>query len=220
MSDFGEDMNKFLVLFLAAVLLCLPACRKHKPLSAPVAPVEVRSAIENQHMTTHRIGVYDFTEGEVGHCSGTAVGPHAILTAQHCFTDSNKIRLDDEKTTLTITAALVDGQDHVIYVVDHEFTHWAAISERKLVAKEFVHLWGSPGKNTDVFRIGYFQKMDVKEGITFQKFILPTYPGDSGSGIFDENGNVIAVVSMGDNSADSIDFPLSFTQDQLDVIVE
>ena len=201
---------------------------------APVpATITVKSAIENQHATTHRVGVYDIHayNTEVGGCSGTAVGPHALLTALHCFSDSNLIRLDKDLKPIVILAAFLDGQDHVIYLLEHDFQHWAGIDERKPEVNEPVHFWGSPGDSADVYRSGYYQK-NIKdapekikgkktEGETFelQVFVLPVFGGDSGSGIFDASGFVIAVVSKGDRSANNYDYPLSFTQEQLDIII-
>jgi V8-like Glu-specific endopeptidase len=193
----------------------------------PVSALVTKTAVEQQHATTHRIAVFDLLKGdnwdqEVGHCSGTVVGPHAILTAQHCFMDSNLIRLDAEKDPIKIVAAIIDGNDHVIYLVDRTFKTWASINERTLIANESVHVWGSPGDNTDVYRSGYFVKystmkdLDPALTVQFENFILPTFGGDSGSGVFDENGSIVAVTSMGDKSADSLDVPLAFTQDQLD----
>lgn len=207
-------MKKFLVLILAGAMLALPACRKHKFKPAPV----VRTALEIQHAATHRIAVYDFIEGEVGHCSATAIGPHALLTAQHCFKDSNVVRLDNEKVTTTIYAALLDGNDHVIYLVDRTFTDWAGVNERSLIAGEPVHMWGNPGRNSDMYRDGYFDKIEkIKhDPLSWLKFMLPIYPGDSGSGIFDANGSVVAVISMCNTSAENYDQPLAFTQRQLD----
>jgi V8-like Glu-specific endopeptidase len=211
--------------FVLALMLALG-------MSAPmIEPVQVsavtKTAIEQQHATTHRIAVYSLTEGdtwnqEIGHCSGTVVGPHAILTAQHCFADSNTIRLDSEKDTVRIVAALIDGNDHVIYLVDRTFKMWASINERTLVSNEPVHIWGAPGHNSDVYRSGYFtgyvteKDLDPALKVQFEKFILPTFGGDSGSGVFDENGSIVAVTSFGDKSAEGLDVPLAFTPDQLD----
>ncbi len=214
-------MLKAFVLFLALALgLSTPVIQNY-------TPVATKTAIEQQHATTHRIAVYDLLKGdkwnqEVAHCSGTVIGPHAILTAQHCFFDSNLIRLDEEKDPIRIVAALVDGNDHVIYLVDQTFKTWASINERTLIPNEPVHIWGSPGHNSDIYRHGYFVKystikeLDPELKVQFEMFILPTFGGDSGSGVFDENGSIVAVTSMGDTSADSADMQLSFTSDQLD----
>jgi V8-like Glu-specific endopeptidase len=198
--------------------------------AATVTPTPT-TAIERQHANTHRIAVYDMLGAkgfnkEAGHCSGTVVGPHAILTAQHCFQDSNLIRLDTEKEPTVIVAAIIDGNDHVIYIVNREFSTWTPISERQLVSNEPVHFWGAPGHNKDVYRDGYFQKMttekdvDPDEKFQFQMFILPVFGGDSGSGILDADGSVVAVVSMSDESAENLDLPLAFTVEQLGAITK
>jgi V8-like Glu-specific endopeptidase len=212
----------------AFVLALMLALGLSAPMTdVPTYVVTTKTAIEQQHATTHRIAVYDLLKGdtwnqEIGHCSGTVVGPHAILTAQHCFFDSNLIRLDAEKDPIRIVAALIDGNDHVIYLVDRTFKTWASINERTLVPNEPVHVWAAPGHNSDVYRSGYFvgystkKELDPELKVQFENFILPTYPGDSGAGLFDENGSIVAVTSMGDTSADSLDVPLAFTLDQLD----
>src|ERR1019366_2307394 len=106
--------------FLFTLMLALGITTSVEPISPTVAAA-TKTAIEQQHATTHRLAVYDLLEGstwnaEVGHCSATVVGPHALLTAQHCFANSNQIRLDTEKEPLHILAAFIDGNDHVIYL--------------------------------------------------------------------------------------------------------
>jgi hypothetical protein len=134
--------------------------------------------------------------------------------------------LDKETEPTKILSAVIDGQDHVIYMVDRTFDKWAGVSERELIPNEPVHFWGSPGHNSDVYRSGYFQEsLSVKEidatlTFKFQQFILPTFGGDSGSGIYDESGSIVAVVSMGDTSADNLDLPLAFSQAQLNLAAE
>lgn len=217
-------------LFLA-LLLMLPLSCNHKPKLSP----ETKSPIEMQHSTTHRVGVYDIHayDTEVGHCSGTAVGPHALLTAAHCINDSNLVRLDSSKKPVVILAVLLDGNDHAIFIVNHDFSQWSQVVQRTLVPKESCHFWGSPGFNSDVFRTGYFEKMrldkpvdddgkPVENGRTLESlvFVLPVFPGDSGSGLFDDSGNIVAVVSRANTSANMVDFALRFTAGQIHVATE
>lgn len=212
------------LLFLALALML--GCKKPTTKPNPI----IQTDIERQHSTTHRVGVYQQFEGnpkhhhgEVGHCSGSAIGPHALLTAQHCFHDSNLVRLDDQDKPVEIVAALIDGNDHVIYLLRYDFSSWAHVDQRPLVAKEPVKFWGAPGKNSDVFRVGYFDKMateaEIDKKFKLQKFILPTFAGDSGSGIFDQYGNVVAVITYADESANELSEPLQFTDDQLDIAI-
>jgi V8-like Glu-specific endopeptidase len=78
--------------FIFILMLVLGLTVSIEPVSTPNVAAATKTAIEQQHATTHRIGVYSMLQGEafnseVGHCSATVVGPHAILTAQHCFLD-------------------------------------------------------------------------------------------------------------------------------------
>jgi V8-like Glu-specific endopeptidase len=213
--------------FVLALMLALGISIPTTDSVSDAPTIVTKTAVEQQHVTTHRIATYDIIKGdgwnqEVGHCSGTVVGPHAILTAQHCFMNSNLIRLDAEKEPTVIVFAFIDGHDHIIYMVNRTFKTWAIINERKLIPNESVHLWGSPGRHGDVYRAGYFDKYDSKKEldpelkVKFEAFILPVYKGDSGSGVFDENGSVVAVTSMSDESAGGLDVPLAFTRGQLD----
>src|SRR5882672_8955357 len=127
----------------------LPFCRSNTPRQA--------HTVEQQHRTAHKIRFEDmFDEAQSGHCSGTAVGSHALLTAGHCVVDTNKVYLDNSDTATTILYEIIDGQDHVIYIVDREFQDYAEIEERGLIQNEWVHMWGAPLEDVDVSRAGYF----------------------------------------------------------------
>jgi V8-like Glu-specific endopeptidase len=218
-------MRSLSAAFLCAALFFSIGCSKvaafthHAPAPQPVS--EVKSPVEKQHAATHKIGLRDVINPTAGgHCSATAVGPHSLLTAQHCFTDSNVLYIDNSPDPVHIVVALIDGNDHVIYTVDRTFADYVPVVQRPLVVGEHVHMWGAPGTSSDVYRIGYFDKLDRVEDMqaTLQIFVLPIFAGDSGSGVFDEQGNVIAVTSLGDRSAHDACFPLAFTPAQLAAI--
>src|ERR1035437_6132627 len=155
--------SRLLFTLLLTIALAVPTAiyqHHHKPAPLPMPTVVVKTAVEHQHSTTFRLGVYVLFQGnpkedlgESGHCSGTAVGPHAFLTAQHCFKNSNLIRIGNDTNPTHILAALIDGHDHVIYLVDRDFLTWSAIDQRTLNVGESVHQWGAPGDNKDVYRL-------------------------------------------------------------------
>lgn len=218
----------FKTLVLTLILTLTASC--HRRVQPKPSPVPVRkTAIELQHGATHKISLFirvpenpdDDVTKPVGHCSGTVIGPHAILLAAHCTQDSDKIRLDNEILSTKIDAELPDGNDHVIYIVDRTFSTWVHVTERQLSPNEAVHFWGAPKHLNDVWRDGYFMGVKTPDdlGIEIQSFVLPVYPGDSGSGIFDKDGNVVAVVSMG-LGAEEWSLPLNFTVEQLAVALK
>jgi hypothetical protein len=179
---------------------------------------------QKQHASTHRIGIYSVFEAidDLGkaHCSGTAVAKHALLTAQHCFHNSNEVLLDDSWRKNIIVAAFPDGNDHVILLLDHTFYDYASISQRELVPGEKVGIFGNPGHRSDVYHTGYFDSMRYYKDFdrNFQVFELPVFRGDSGAGIFDEKGRVISVVSLSNESSEAVSLPLSFSENQLRAI--
>lgn len=192
---------------------------KPNPIVALTPYVEkIGVGFEHQHAATHKIVLYDIHNPgeEVGHCSGTAVGPHSLLTAGHCNMDSNQISLDASPNILHIRCEFPDGNDHILYLVDTTFVNYVEIEQRSLTVKEKIHLWGAPGLSSDVFRIGYFSGINTEKQ---QAFVLPIFRGDSGSAIFDEDGHVVAIVSQGNDSAGGFAFPLKFSAEQLRAIL-
>ncbi len=62
-----------------------------------------------------------------GTCSGTVIGSHAILTAEHCVTNEHTISMGGK--TLTIRKTLRDGNDHVILLVTTQFDFRAVLGK-------------------------------------------------------------------------------------------
>ncbi len=174
------------------------------------------ASIQSQHLSTYKIGISDILDSdEKGHCSATAVGPHTLLTAGHCDLNTNKLTLGEE--VVTILSVMPDGNDHVLYIVDHTFVNYSQIDQKEFAMGESVHYWGNPKKLQDVYRDGVFAGTEEDEDLPNQKFILCAVPGDSGAGIFDAQGHVVAVISMGDG-CEELSLPLSFTKEQLAAI--
>ena len=141
-------MKKVLLPFalgIALALLCVfsPAPTKHAP-----------ALITPERRATHMITYYeDSASGNSvrsGLCTGTAVGPHALLTALHCDEgQSDTFSLDLAVRKYKIIGHIYDGQDHIIYHLDGPaFTEFVTIKEREAVLGEAVTSYGDGEENT------------------------------------------------------------------------
>jgi len=159
-------------LLAAAFLFCLVGC----------------TGLEQQALTAVRLNIPG------GVCSGTVVSPTVILTAGHCF------EADEEGYTPTvmqvngypvkILAVVFDGNDHALVRVDFFFQQWASIG-KQLQPGARVHYWGNPAGLNFVYREGYVT------GYEHGTMVLDVngFFGDSGAGLFDENGDVVGTIN-------------------------
>lgn len=212
---------------LALILMLCGCCPKRPVQTVPYNP------ITPERKATHMITYYakdndSITEPE-GACTGTAVGPHALLTALHC--DEGKyttIRLDLYQEKFHIIGIAVDGRDHIIYHLDGPaLKNVVMINEREAILGERVISYGD-GK-TDYPQHTYVGRVieDVNGGDTSELdavqgthcFSLPVKPGDSGSAIYGVDGSIVALVSLGDfEHGAAVGFSLAFSPEVLDEI--
>lgn len=181
-------------------------------------------SVQKAHKSTHSIATVTITGGKTT-CSGTAVGPHALLTASHCEAPSDELFLDDAIKPVHILRIIRDDLDHSIFIVDKPFEDYVSISERKLEQGEQVFLFGNPGPFSDVYREGYFAGYAKYRYAPVQLFDVNTFHGDSGAGIFDKSGKLVAVMTGRFTLGESTDiahfangFPLIFSAAQLAAI--
>ncbi len=171
--------------------------------------------MDAQHRSAHHITFNNLLEGDS--CSATAVGPHTLLTAGHCLMASSEIGVDGKLQHIEST--MFDDADHMLIVTDADFADWLPINQVALATITEgtpVHMWGNPGKRTDLFRTGAFEKWEhYDETTAIAVFGVPIYAGDSGAGLLNDAGEVIAVVSLGDKSVDTACFQLQFSDQQL-----
>lgn len=167
-------MNKLLVLLL--VVLSLIGCGAPAP----------------NHVAKDAAVRLDFTDGV---CSGTIVGPHAILTATHCFEGFDG-QLAIDGNAVQVQEHIEDGWDHILVIVDATYDYWASRGADP-EQQENIFLFGNPAGHRDWYRRGYVVGADADDnGYPVVIYDLNGFYGDSGSGIFAEDGSLIGVISL------------------------
>lgn len=164
-----------------------------------------------------------------GYCTGTAVGPHALLTALHCDEgESDTISLDLSVRKYHINGHLYDGRDHIIYHLDGpEFKNIVTIKERPAKLGEEVVSYGNGHRDypshTYVGRVvvddngGDISDIDAADQVAC--FSLPVVSGDSGSAVYGKDGSLVALVTYG-NDVHAVGFALNFSKDELAMIAQ
>lgn len=162
-------------------------------------------------------------------CSATAIGPHALLTATHCEEPTDDLDVSVIKDNVKIVGRIRDGMDHTIYLIDGEaLKDWVSVEPNKLDITDPVFIWGNPGDLTDMYRTGVFSNIHREislfgAGPTILYFDLNTFHGDSGAGIFREDGVLVAVTSFVEVQGKDNDlfrmtgaYPLNFKPEDLE----
>lgn len=130
----------------------------------------------------------------VGTCSGTIVGPHAILSATHCFEGNPAVSI--RGSVVHVRKRIDDAWDHTILIVDQTYTYWAARGASPQQG-QYIHIWGNPDDKLDWFRVGYVVGNDKDEsGKPLLVYDINGFFGDSGSGVFNDQGQLVAVTSI------------------------
>lgn len=200
-------MYKATLLLLIGLSISIHSCsRKH-----PVAPsIQQRS----QHMIVflNKSGRTDAL------CAGTAIGPHAILTAEHCNggdDPDDAVEFDLSTRHYHLLSEALDGRDHVIYLLDGPaFTNY--LDESELVGTKPPQ----PGEKVFIYGDGlgaYPPRLvrgsvdnasnsadlsDVDAGAHAVWYTLAAKHGDSGSAIYAEDGRVLGLLTYGFDAED------------------
>ena len=144
-----------------------------------------------------------------GVCSATYIGPATILTARHCIaTDAGTFNIDGERAGYALLAD--DKQDHVMLRVTVRRRVWAHMGPDPRSGDQ-VFKRGNPLGLHDILIVGRIAGKDGKNLL----ISAVGYKGDSGAGVFDRRGRLVAVVSaLGGRDAFYllIAFPLEFTE--------
>jgi len=169
----------------------------------PVAPPDPK-----QELATHMIWFLDSHGAPDSQCTGTAIGPHAFMTAAHCndADDPDKVvQIDLSTKRFPLIAMTSDHRDHVIYLTDATFVNYVDVTERSAIAKEPVHMWGcGEGSFPPRELVGKVEAQDDKSDIDgaddAHGYSLHVIPGDSGSAIYGDDGAIIGLVTYAHES--------------------
>lgn len=210
------------------------------PLTGAARSVDQHYA--KQHRAMHWIVTED--DHDAYGCTATAIGPHALVTAEHCdmkavdedgtpqdgspilfFVDPlGKPDYLTAKTPYKIQAKAFDGRDHMILFVSgpafKDIVPWTTMEPSQ---GETVAWFGNPAGIRDMFREGYVmgvQSAPVPFHMKEQPLFLVAagaVPGDSGSLVFDEKtGKIVGIVTYGVNDGQFMGmFALRFDASQI-----
>ncbi len=173
---------------------------------------------------------YLFMQGSygsgIGVCTGTAIGPHAILTAAHCDKENEvkQVQIDLATETHEVMSTVADGRDHIIMLVDGTpFTNIETVVYGTAALGEPVVFYGVGGAvYPPVAKHGVVSDCqdpsDVDAAAGQWCMTASAIPGDSGSAVYNAQGQVVGIVTYLDLDTlptGTIGYALCFTEKQL-----
>lgn len=128
-----------------------------------------------------------FTDG--GHCTGTKIARDTVLIAAHCLAPQLAAVILDGTPAPVVGIVRGPGDQARIRVAADLGRH-AALGDSPRQGDE-VFIFGNPGDHRDQLRRGYISGTR-EDGLILAQ--LPVWKGDSGAAVFNERGQVVAVV--------------------------
>lgn len=128
----------------------------------------------------------EFTDGI---CSGTKIGPSTLETAKHCMAGGPLVKVNGEPVQVLSTKET--GRDRIEATLSGVSWKVWAKRGRALKQGDRVRWWGNPQGEPDTYREGYVSRVR-DDAILIDATICH---GDSGSGLFNERGELVGVVS-------------------------
>jgi hypothetical protein len=219
-------------LVIIATLAISPAFGIHKK--------QLTKLQEEQHKSMHEIVMVNRdADGKViggGLCTAYAVGPHTLLTAEHCndeyatgvYIDAPLELIRPQKVmSYKIISRTFDKQDHMLLDVSGTyFKNTIELTDHVRVPRQGEHTyqWGNPGGMRDQYReglvMGNMPNVDNDEiNATGAIYLIQetVIGGDSGSSVFSaEDGQLIGIITYGiDDGKIAGVYAIVFTQAQI-----
>lgn len=165
------------------------------------------SQMTPQQLASHMLIYLDRNGAETGVCTGTAIGPHAVLTASHCNNGayarpSFSIKLDYSDVVFNIRSTSTDGRDHEIYLLTGpalKNTVPYIPASFTLVGEHITYYGFGEAVYPSTVRQGHLRPnddpSDVDAASEFYTFDFPAIHGDSGSAIYDDQDRIVGLVT-------------------------
>lgn len=166
-------------------------------------------------------------------CSGTWVGSHTVLTAEHCFTGEARIHeresFDDGEHEVSLSGHVpttirhieTDGSDHVLATVDESAPTLGlpVVQLESLKQGTEITVIGHPGGRANAqLEFGTVTGWDDFQKKHCTVLDLSSFPGVSGEALVDWRGRILGVVSFASERGESLAIPLDFSPAQLSSI--
>lgn len=166
----------------------------------------------------------DTLDGVAARCTSTTIGPHVVLTDEHCNfrADGNIgkiVQFDSTKWFWTITGESVDNHDHALLFLDgpsfRDIVPVDALLEAKSTDGLYYYYGSTSGYVSGVLDEGWYDISDVEQDEGLHVFKMSVLRGDSGAAIYGPDGRIIGLVSYYFNDKYSGAFELNFTPEML-----
>jgi trypsin-like peptidase len=205
---------KYLLALCVSLLVACSSC------AAPKRLKYYSDADYIGHEASMRIWVTCF-DGRRSLGSGVAINSNTVLTALH-------VTMCDDEPAAEVKVIDLNGNE---FLVTNEVNHDGVDITKLTVAGEPFKVWATPlfrtprvgeticwyggdgfKSNRGTKKCGYYEGTKDFEGTSWHMHMVSgkASPGNSGSGVFDLNGNLIGILNLGQWDSD-YDFAMGFT---------
>lgn len=166
-------------------------------------PINPNHVAAQQAKTSHMLNLKS-EEGLYGWCTGTAIAPHAILTAEHCAEhgELSKVALDYGLQDYKVTQILHDKNEHVILLLDGpaltDIQEYKT-REPKIGEHEFFYGFGGkeyPAKLKSGVVLDEYDPSEANKANGLMYYSAASIPGDSGAAVYGDDGSMLTLVTF------------------------
>ena len=201
---------------LAALVLALAACA---PTHSQVPHTNRVETLERETIAL----VHETEAGEIrAHCSGVWVAEDAFLTAGHCVTHGDKVQYVVRGDLLQRAEDEVEGV-HFGLVVARDEEHDLALVRARLAPAHLYANVATPTVGQNAYSMGHplglwwsfsagqVSALRMQDGVWYVQSTAPISPGNSGGGLFDDDGDLLGMADFYYPRGENVNFFVSAT---------